>query len=133
MAAIRDRNTTPELSVRRTLHAAGLRYRLHANDLPGRPDIVLAKYKAVVFVHGCFWHHHGCANSVWPKTRRAFWRKKIGGNMVRDQRNSASLKSLGWRVFVVWECEVRNDNPLAPLIKQILLGQRSAAKPRASP
>lgn len=92
--------------MRRALHAAGLRFRLHRRDLPGRPDIVLPRHNAVVFVQGCFWHHHGCKNSVWPAARSEFWRAKIMGNIRRDRRNLARVRALGWRAFVVWECEI---------------------------
>lgn len=108
MAAIKYKNTKPELVVRRILHARGLRFRLHHKHLPGHPDIVLKKHKSVVLVHGCFWHHHGCANSVWPHTRREFWRKKITGNRRRDRKNEEALTRLGWRVITIWECEVRD-------------------------
>lgn len=107
MAAIRGRDTKPEMLVRSWLHRNGLRFRLHGGDLPGRPDIVLPKRAAVVFVHGCFWHSHGCSNSVVPKTRRDFWVEKLGANRTRDARSQRALKQLGWRVLVVWECELR--------------------------
>jgi DNA mismatch endonuclease (patch repair protein) len=120
MAAIRGKDTKPELVVRRALHAAGFRYRLHGKKLPGRPDVVLSSRRAVVFVHGCFWHHHGCANSVWPKVRELFWRTKINGNMERDRRNQRELRAQGWNVFVVWECEVRKSvDPIRHLIASI--------------
>jgi DNA mismatch endonuclease, patch repair protein len=119
MAAIRSKNTTPEMTVRRFLHAAGLRYRLHRSDLPGRPDIVLPRYQAAVLVHGCFWHHHGCKNSVWPRTRSAFWRAKITGNIQRDRRNVRALRKLGWRVFLVWECETSSQKQLEQLCRAV--------------
>lgn len=106
MAAIRAKNTRPEIAVRRFLHRAGYRFRLHRADLPGRPDIVLPKHRVAVFVHGCFWHWHGCQFSVWPKTRAAFWRNKLLGNVERDRRHMAELKKLGWRAIVIWECEL---------------------------
>lgn len=109
MASIRQANTTPERLLRTGLHRAGLRYRLHRRDLPGRPDIVLPKYSAVVFVHGCFWHQHsGCPLAVVPQTRRDFWLKKFSGNRVRDRRQVTELANEGWRVLTVWECAVRN-------------------------
>lgn len=110
MAAIRGKDTSPELIVRRGLHRAGFRFRLHRRDLPGTPDIVLPKYRTVVFVHGCFWHVHGCPNSVAPKTRAAFWAEKLGGNKRRDRRHYRQLKQLGWRVLTVWECDVRRQS-----------------------
>lgn len=112
MAAIRSRDTKPEMIVRSFLHRQGLRFRLHDRSLPGTPDLVLRRHKTVVFVHGCFWHHHGCANSVWPKTRRAFWRGKILGNARRDMRSVGALRSDGWRVIVIWECEVQSTGAL---------------------
>jgi len=118
MAAIGPRHTKPEITVRRALHRAGLRFRLHRKDLPGKPDLVLRRYNAVVFVQGCFWHHHGCKNSVWPATRAAFWRDKITGTIHRDRRNLAKIRKLGWRAFVVWECTL-NDRALGSLIRRI--------------
>src|SRR6187551_416227 len=98
MAAIRGRNTKPELLVRKAMHAAGLRYRLHAKDLPGRPDLVFARHRAVVFVNGCFWHQHDCHLFKWPGTRLDFWREKIGRNAINDARAIAALRHAGWRV-----------------------------------
>lgn len=107
MSGIRGRDTAPELQVRRYLHRAGFRYRLHARDLPGRPDIVLPKYNAVVLVHGCFWHQHpGCPLAVMPSSNIAFWKEKLEGNRARDDRNRKKLEELDWRVFELWECEV---------------------------
>lgn len=107
MAAIRGRDTTPELVLRSALHRAGFRFRLHARVLPGRPDIVLPKHRLAIFVHGCFWHHHRCPAFVWPKTRATFWREKIEGNVARDRKVRAAMNRLGWRTMVVWECELR--------------------------
>jgi DNA mismatch endonuclease (patch repair protein) len=110
MARIRGRDTKPELLVRSLLHRAGLRYSLGRKDLPGRPDIVLPKYRAVVFVHGCFWHRHrGCKDATLPGTRPAFWQAKFQENVTRDRRNRKALEKLGWRVQVVWECGVLRD------------------------
>ena len=120
MAAVRSRDTKPEMVVRRFLHARGLRFRLHAVGLPGKPDLVFKKYNCVVFVHGCFWHHHGCGNSVWPKTRREFWRAKIMGNVRRDRRTTKMLTHLGWRVFDIWECETFEAKGLALLHRGIV-------------
>lgn len=107
MSRIRGKNTRPEILVRKYLFFKGLRFRIHAR-LPGRPDIVLPKYKAVVFVHGCFWHgHSGCKYFVVPGTRTEWWMQKINGNCAHDLRNRIVLESLGWRVLVVWECELR--------------------------
>lgn len=114
MAAIRGTNTKPELLIRRGLHARGFRYRLHNRKLPGRPDLVLPKYRAVIFVNGCFWHGHDCPLFKWPKTREGFWRDKIGGNVDRDQKNCAELKASGWRVGIVWECALKGKRRLQP-------------------
>ena len=108
MAAIRSANTKPEMRVRSALHAMGFRFRLHRKDLPGRPDIVLPKHQTAIFVHGCFWHCHRCKyGSVVPATRAEFWAAKRAGNVARDRRNAAALRRQGWRVIVLWECEVR--------------------------
>lgn len=107
MRAIRSRNTRPELLVRKYLHAAGFRYRLHDKRLPGKPDIVLPRYRAVIFVHGCFWHGHDCKYFILPKTRTEFWQKKIEANRARDREHIVQLNQLAWRVIVVWECEVK--------------------------
>ncbi|MCE9616507.1 MAG: DNA mismatch endonuclease Vsr [Lentisphaerae bacterium] len=110
MGRIRSRDTKPELLLRSLLHRSGLRYSLRRRDLPGRPDIVLPKYRAVVFVHGCFWHRHkGCPVATTPKTRRAFWLAKFRANVLRDRRNGRALRRQGWKVSVVWECEVLRD------------------------
>ncbi len=108
MSKIRGKDTRPEMVVRRWLWANGYRYRLHRKDLPGRPDIVLPKYHAVIFVHGCFWHRHGCKYSTFPSTRQNFWQTKFEGNVQRDKDNQARLTSQGWRVFVLWECEINS-------------------------
>ena len=113
MAAIRGKDTAPELAVRRILHAMALRFRLHRKDLPGRPDIVLPKHRTVVFVHGCFWHRHeGCRYATTPKTRQEFWQTKFAANVERDSRNRTDLQQLGWRVIVVWECELLQPSDL---------------------
>lgn len=122
MSAIRGENTTPELIVRRCLHARGLRFRIHVRKLPGRPDIVLSKHRAVVFVHGCFWHQHpNCRFAVMPKTNRAFWKAKLDGNRIRDVRAVANLRLAGWRVFTVWECDL-GQKTLERLVRRILGG-----------
>ena len=109
MSRVRGKNTKPELAVRRLLHALGFRFRLHRKDLPGNPDIVLPRHQAVVFVHGCFWHgHEGCSRSKRPTTNTVFWNEKLARNMQRDRHQLRELRSLGWRVLVVWECQVRN-------------------------
>lgn len=109
MAGIRGRNTKPELALRSGLHRLGFRFRLHQWKLPGRPDLVLRKYRAAIFVHGCFWHRHpGCVYTTKSKTRPEFWKKKLSGNVERDARNLAALKQAGWRTAVVWECGFKN-------------------------
>lgn len=108
MAGIRNRDTKPEIVVRKALFAAGFRFRLHRRDLPGRPDIVLPGKRIAVFVHGCFWHmHEGCKNAKLPSTHTDFWREKLGRNVERDRANVNALLGLGWRVLVVWECATR--------------------------
>lgn len=105
MRAIRARDTAPEKVVRRALHAAGFRFRVHATSLPGRPDIVLPKYRAVVFVNGCFWHQHpGCDSATWPRVNTGYWAPKLRRTVARDIENTRILRAAGWRVFVVWEC-----------------------------
>ncbi|AOE65285.1 very short patch repair endonuclease [Pseudomonas corrugata] len=108
MSGIQSKNTKPEILIRRALHSRGFRFRLHAKHLPGKPDLVLPKYKAIVFVHGCFWHGHTCRYFKIPQTRPDFWLEKIGKNQMRDQAHEASLLALGWRVLVIWECAVRS-------------------------
>jgi DNA mismatch endonuclease (patch repair protein) len=110
MSGIRGRNTKPEVLIRSLLHRNGLRFRLDARDLPGRPDIVLPRFRAVVFVHGCFWHGHGCPLFKWPQTRPDFWRDKIGRNRSNDRRAVDALLERGWRVAVIWECALRGAN-----------------------
>ena len=107
MRAIRSKDTKPELCLRKALHANGFRFRLCVNSLPGTPDIVLPKYHAVIFVHGCFWHGHLCTRFKWPSTRPEFWREKIGRNRANDQKVTESLLASGWRVGIVWECAMR--------------------------
>jgi DNA mismatch endonuclease (patch repair protein) len=107
MSGIRSRNTKPEILIRSLLHRHGFRFRLHVRDLPGKPDIVLPRYHAVVFVHGCFWHGHDCPLFKWPGTRPDFWREKIGRNRLNDDRAKETLLENGWRVGIVWECALR--------------------------
>lgn len=108
MAQVKSRDTKPEKIVRSLLHRLGYRFRLHRKDLPGRPDIVLPKYRTVVFVHGCFWHGHvGCKRARVPVANNDYWRQKLERNTKRDAQNKVLLESLGWRVFVVWECELK--------------------------
>lgn len=107
MAGIRGKDTKPEITIRKGLHRKGFRFRLHDNALPGRPDIVLPRYKAVIFTHGCFWHGHTCSLFKWPKTRIGFWRKKLSGNRARDLKSLKALRGDGWRIAVVWECALK--------------------------
>jgi DNA mismatch endonuclease, patch repair protein len=114
MSRIKGRDTAPERQVRSLLHRLGFRFSLRRRDLPGRPDIVLPRHGAAIFVHGCFWHRHGnCRNSVLPKTRPEFWLAKLNGNVARDVRDVSALKQLGWKVLTVWECEVENEVKLS--------------------
>ena len=123
MSGITGRNTSPELAVRRYLHSRGLRFRIHSRGLPGRPDIVLRKYKTVVFVHGCFWHRHpGCRLSYVPKTRTDFWMTKFSENVNRDLLQARDLRNAGWRVLVIWGCEVTSERHLKKLLGGILRG-----------
>ncbi len=109
MSAIRGKDTKPEMLVRRAAHALGLRFRLHDRRLPGRPDLVFARWRTVVFVHGCFWHRHpGCRKTGMPKSNVDFWTRKFEDNVRRDASNQAALEHLGWRVVVLWECQVRS-------------------------
>ena len=113
MSGIGAKNTAPELRLRLILHRHGFRYRLHQADLPGKPDIVLKKYRTVVFVHGCFWHCHECAMFKWPASNRDFWRKKISRNRIRYEKQIVELVGMGWRVLTVWECALRGPNAQA--------------------
>ena len=112
MSAIKSKNTKPEIAVRKLLHSMGYRFRLHRKDLPGSPDIVLPKYKTVIFVHGCFWHRHeNCKYASTPKTRQEFWNKKFKKNIERDLEIQETIKNIEWRSVVIWECETKNiDN-----------------------
>ena len=121
MSRIRGKDTKPEEIVRKYLFAQGFRFRKNDFHLPGKPDIVLPKYKTIVFVNGCFWHHHNCRYFVWPKSNAEFWKKKIDGNVERDERNIRELREMGWKVLVIWECEIKKegDNRLRRLIDDI--------------
>ena len=117
MSRVGSRDTLPEMRVRRTAHALGLRYRLHRKDLPGTPDLVFPKRRMVVFVHGCFWHRHpGCRWATFPKSRVRFWKEKFEKNVARDKKVAEELSTLGWAVAVIWECETRDMDSLARII-----------------
>lgn len=110
MSGIRSRNTLPELALRSSLHRKGFRFRLHSRELPGKPDLVFPRYRAAIFVHGCFWHRHDdCRNASTPATRTEFWQAKFAANVARDFRNRILLLEMGWRVAIVWECSLRRD------------------------
>lgn len=121
MSGIRGKDTQPEMIIRRHLHARGFRFRLHNKMLPGRPDLVLRKHRAVIFVNGCFWHGHKCSLFKWPKSREQFWRDKIGSNIARDQKNYAILDQMGWRKGLIWECAIkgRGRQPVPEIIDRI--------------
>jgi DNA mismatch endonuclease, patch repair protein len=119
MSGIRGKDTAPEYLVRRYLHAHGLRYRLHVKDLPGKPDLVFPKYGLVLFVHGCFWHRHNrCKYATTPASNRKFWNEKFDANVARDKKVVRKLKKSGWRVLLIWECEI-NETKLASLFQNI--------------
>ena len=124
MSRIRSRDTKPEMLVRRFLHGKGFRFRLHVRDLPGRPDLVLPKYGAVVFVEGCFWHGHSCQKGRIPDTNPVFWQSKVSVNQARDKRNHRLLRREGWRVIRIWECQLAKNGTrnvaLARLVSRIL-------------
>lgn len=126
MSGIRGRNTKPEILIRSLLHRHGFRFRLHVSDLPGKPDIVLPRYCAIIFVHGCFWHGHDCSLFKWPKTNPDFWREKIRRNQTNDNRVKTALLADDWRVGVVWECTLRgagkNIEGVAQRLADWLLG-----------
>lgn len=124
MANVKGKNTKPEMAVRSYLHARGLRYRLHDKSLPGKPDLVFKSRRTVVFVHGCFWHGHpGCKKATIPKTRSDFWRSKIETNSTRDKRHIDHIRSKGWQVLIIWQCEI-DEKRLAQLFQRITEPER---------
>ena len=127
MSRIRGRDTNPELVVRQFLHSEGFRYRLHRKDLPGKPDLVLPKYGAVIFVQGCFWHAHSCQKGRIPGSRSDFWQAKFEANKKRDARNVRRLRSAGWRVLHVWECELATKGKRQKALKKLARKIRRAA------
>lgn len=120
MSAIRGKDTRPELVLRRALHQLGFRYRLHVRALPGNPDIVLPKYRAVIQVRGCFWHRHTCRDGHLPKSRQEYWEQKLCDNKARDRRNDRALRKLGWVVIIVWECQLATKVKLERQIVRII-------------
>ncbi len=113
MSRIKGSNTSPEIAVRKVVHSLGLRFRLHCKTLPGKPDIVLARHRTVIFIHGCFWHRHkGCPLASTPKTRVDYWQAKFEGNVRRDKANIRKLRRIGWRPIVIWECQVKDREKL---------------------
>lgn len=129
MAGVRSKNTSPEMAVRRWLFARGYRYRLHRKTLPGCPDIVLARHKAAIFVHGCFWHGHGCAKGRLPKSRLEFWSPKIERNRSRDRDAVEALAVQGWRVLTIWQCETADSDKIAESLITFLEGRQALSKP----
>ena len=120
MSAIKSKNTKPEIAVRKLLHSMGYRFRLHRKDLPGSPDIVLPKYKTVIFVHGCFWHRHeNCKYASTPKTRKEFWENKFKSNLKRDAEVQEKIKNIGWQSVVIWECEIKNKSKLKNIFNNL--------------
>jgi DNA mismatch endonuclease (patch repair protein) len=133
MARVRDRNTGPELTVRRLLHRMGYRFRLHRKDLPGRPDIVLPRYRSVIFVHGCFWHgHSGCRAAARPTSNAEFWNRKLDSNIQRDQAVRQELTGQKWNVLVVWECELREIQALEERLRAFLQPDNDNCKGEAA-
>lgn len=121
MARVRGKDTRPELLVRGLIFSLGYRYRLHARDLPGNPDLVFRKPRKVIFIHGCFWHRHGaCALARLPKSRLDFWLPKLEGNKLRDQRNKRALAKDGWKVLTIWECQLKDTRRLETMIRRFL-------------
>ena len=121
MSRVKCGDTVPERLVRSMIHRMGYRFRLHAKDLPGNPDIVLPRHRNIIFVHGCFWHgHHNCPRSKKPTTNIAFWKKKIDTNVARDKKNFRAIGKLGWNVLVIWQCELSNKSRLAAKVESFL-------------
>jgi DNA mismatch endonuclease (patch repair protein) len=121
MSRVRSKNSRPELAVRKVVFALGYRYRLHARDLPGSPDLVFRKLRKAIFVHGCFWHRHArCSLARLPKSRLGFWRPKLEGNRLRDQRIRRALKRMDWNVLTIWECQLKDHDGLSALIRRFL-------------
>ena len=130
MSGIKGKNTRPEVFLRQSLHGFGIRYRLGGAGLPGRPDLVLPSRRIAIFVHGCFWHKHDCRAFKWPKSNRSFWRKKIDGNAMRDKANARALQGLGWKVLVVWECQLKATNFKLPNARIKKVAEKVFSTPR---
>ncbi len=127
MSRVKAKDTSPEMAVRRKAHAMGLRFRLHRKDLPGTPDLVFPKHRAVVFVHGCFWHRHpGCRKAGMPKSRVAFWKEKFARNVERVRRDVRALGDLGWSVTVIWECETKRPATIERLLRNAVTNDAEA-------
>jgi DNA mismatch endonuclease Vsr len=130
MASVRSVGTRPEIVVRKFLHHSGFRFRIAKSDLPGRPDVVLRKYKTVVFIHGCFWHGHRCQYGNPPKSNLTYWLPKLERNRERDRKNTAALRRLGWTVLVIWQCQLRNPEKLHRLLHPLVKRRRPFLKRR---
>lgn len=123
MRAVKSANTKPEMAVRQLVHRLGFRYRLHRADLPGKPDLVFPRHRKVIFVHGCFWHGHDCRRGARsPKNNSAYWSEKIARNVTRNERQVYELQEAGWRVLIVWECDLKDKQALAERIRTFLSG-----------
>lgn len=128
MGAISGRETKPEIKVRKFLFSKGFRYRKNVTNLPGKPDIVLPKYKTIIFIHGCFWHCHDCNAAKLPNTNREFWENKISANQIRDQKQQNELKNIGWKVIIVWQCELSSKPVFEKKMKLLIHEIKSNSK-----
>lgn len=133
MANIRSADTKPEMIVRRATHALGFRYRLHVRSLPGSPDLVFARQRRVIFVHGCFWHRHdGCRRTTFPKTRAEYWSEKFAANVARDAAQAIALRELGWSILTIWECETRDLSAVRQAISHFLSEDATSQRPSSA-
>ncbi len=128
MRAVRGKNTKPEMEVRRLVHGLGYRFRLHRSDLPGKPDLAFPARRKVIFVHGCFWHSHGCKSGLIPRSNQDFWLPKLRGNAARDGRNLEALTQQGWKALVVWECELKETRALRLKVRRFLGSRNTGIK-----